>query len=80
MQRLLAYVYSEALGHRIWESIPNCIQVQLREESEIDKFFRLHLKVNILNPLRRITKVCVDDEDQFFGVVLYEKLPKLYIF
>lgn len=74
-----AYAYTEALAFRLWQALACCIQVQLREESnESDKYFRLKLKINILNPLCWVIKILVDhEEDQIYGVLLYERLPKL---
>lgn len=78
LRRLSAYMYSEALSLCLWNILPHCVQAQIRVwENEPDKYFCLHLQINILNPLRRIMKICVVNEDQFFTVLLYERLPRI---
>lgn len=78
MHRLSSYAYTEALTQKIWESLPNCIQIQpWEEDNEMYKFFRLHLQINILNSLRRVMQIVVDKEDQFNRVLLYKCLPKV---
>ena len=70
-------LFSKEVGRKAATLMRDCEVIQIREtqEEESRKLFRLRVVVDVTKPLRRTIKIVTPSQQQYTGILRYERLP-----
>lgn len=75
IRKIPHYAYSEPVALRLWHSLTQCVQIQIRScDTTHEKFFHLHIIVDMEQLFRQVLRIACAVDEEYWGLMRYERL------